>query len=125
LNSTHHMKPLRTKIYYFGGQNRRNNFLSRPESGNPLSLSLPIKKELKMMKIKFDTKINFFKIRGTGHLIAKKGEGLKCIFQINLKATTYFTYAFHSSPLIFNLIFFFKCNWVLIGARLCKLNILG
>jgi hypothetical protein len=58
------MKPSKTKIYYFDGQNRRNNFLSMPESGNPLSLSLPIKKELKMMKIKFDTQIIFFKLEG-------------------------------------------------------------
>jgi len=46
------------------------------------------------MKIKFDIKINISKIRGIGHLIAKKYGGLKCIFQRNLKVTTYFTRVF-------------------------------
>jgi hypothetical protein len=51
------------------------NFLSL--CWNPASYSLSsIKKELEK-KIKFGIKIKFFKIRGTGYLIAEKDGGLK------------------------------------------------
>jgi hypothetical protein len=40
------------------------------------------------MKIGFDTNIEFSKIRGTGHLIAKKNEGLEGFFKTNSKAAT-------------------------------------
>jgi hypothetical protein len=35
------------------------------------------------MKIKFANEINFSKIRGIGHQIAKKDGRLKCTFQTN------------------------------------------
>jgi hypothetical protein len=44
----------------------------------------------------------FLKIKGTGHLITKKDEGLKCTSQNVLKAPTYLTCAFHLRPLFFN-----------------------
>lgn len=92
------MKPFNTKINCFSGQNNRNdNFFSLDYNLVIPSFSFTPKR-LKMMKMKFGTKMNISKIKGTGHLIAKKDEGLKYTFQINLKATTYFTHVFHFNP---------------------------
>ena len=66
------------------------------------------KKLKKKRKIKFDIKIEFFKIKENGYLLAEKNKGWKWTFQANLKAATYVTHLFHFNPLSFNLTFFFK-----------------
>jgi hypothetical protein len=50
----------------------------------------------------YNTEINFSRIRETNYLIAKNNRGLKCIFQIKLKNTIYFTRIFHFNPLSSN-----------------------
>jgi len=42
-----------------------------------LSLSFHKKRDSKIRKIKFDTKINFIKIKGNDYLIAKNYRGVK------------------------------------------------
>jgi hypothetical protein len=54
------------------------------------------------MKIMYNTEINFSRIREANYLIAKNNGGLKCIFQIKLKNTIYFTRMFHFNPLSSN-----------------------
>jgi hypothetical protein len=39
--------------------------------------------------MKFSIKIDFLKFRGTGYLLAKNNEELKCIFKANLKIAIY------------------------------------
>jgi hypothetical protein len=71
-------------------------------SSEPSNSSLCSYEKKTEKKIKFDTKMYFLKIKGTGHLIAKKDEGLKCTSQKNLRAPTYVTHVFHLRPLFFN-----------------------
>jgi hypothetical protein len=59
-------------------------------------------KKWKISKMKFGTKIEFCKIQGTGHPLAKKDEGLKWIFYWNFQSATYVTRFFHFSPFSFN-----------------------
>jgi len=67
MNSFYHIKLFNTEINCFNSQNHN---LASP------SLS-STKNKLKKSKIKFDTKIKFFKIKGIGYLIAKNYGKLK------------------------------------------------
>jgi len=60
--------------------------------------------------MKFGTKIEFCKIQGTGHPLAKKDEGLKWIFYWNFQSATYVTRFFHFSPFSFNPTISYKKN---------------
>jgi len=81
LNSHHHIEPLRTKVYRFGGMNHSNkNFFFLGWNLTISSFFSHPKRTEKMMKIKFSTKINVSRIRRINHLIVKKIKGLKCIF---------------------------------------------
>ena len=55
-----------------------------------------------MRKIKFDFKIEFFKIKRTCYLRAKKDGGWKWTFNTNFKVAIYLTYFFHFIFLSFN-----------------------
>jgi hypothetical protein len=69
------------QIYCFDGWNRSNGnfFFSKPESGNFLFL-LSLKKDQKIIKMKFDIEIKFSIIGGTRHLTGKKKWGTQMYF---------------------------------------------
>lgn len=58
------------------------------------------KKDWKIRKTKSSTKIEIWKTKDIGYIIAKKR--LKWTFQTNFKAANYFTYFLHHDPLSFN-----------------------
>jgi hypothetical protein len=74
------MRPFNIKNNCFGGQNphQQTFSLSKLESNN--LLSPPTKENWKMNKMKSNIKIEFYKIQGTNHLISKKNEGFKWVF---------------------------------------------
>jgi len=78
-NSSQEMEPIDTNINHFMFEIINNNeFLSL--SQNSASLSPLSQKRLKIREIKFDTKIEFQKIKGINYLIAKKDGKLKLTF---------------------------------------------
>ena len=73
-----------TKIYHFGGQNRKNDIFLALGQIQAISFlfSHPIKTK-KMMKIKFSIKIIFYRIRETGHVIPNKTGDSNILFKQN------------------------------------------
>jgi hypothetical protein len=104
LNSLHHIEPFdKKKNYCFGGRipHQRTLSLSELESNNLISL-LQWKRDWKISKIEFGIQIEFCKIQGIDHLIAKIDKELKWIFYRNFQSVIYVICFFHFSSLSFN-----------------------
>jgi len=103
-NSPHEAKPINTKINYFGGWNRRSQwiYLSTPEPNELLSL-LQQKRTEKKRKIESNVKIEFLKIRGDGCLIAKNDGDWNEHFKQISSLTLVLPHFFSTSIIVFSI----------------------
>jgi hypothetical protein len=108
LNSPYHIKLFDIKFNRFDECNYySDHFLSILESDNYFSL-LSKKKKLKMRKMKFNIKINFFKNKKINYRIVQNYRELKWAFITNFKSIIYYTFFFYLSLLSFNSTVFYR-----------------